>query len=86
MPKGDAMFGPKLAELKRCIERFTGRDGAHRTAIGPLSLSRASVPSQPVQTVHEPALGIVAQGSKRVILADEIYRFTNRTMSPRYPP
>ena len=69
------MLGPKLAELKRCIERFTGRDGVHRPAIAPLSLSRASAPSQPVQTIHEPALGIVAQGSKRVMLADEIYRY-----------
>jgi AraC-like DNA-binding protein len=69
------MLGPKLAELKHCIERFTGRDGLHPTAIAPLSLSRASGPSQPVQTIHEPALGIVAQGSKRVMLADEIYRY-----------
>jgi AraC-like DNA-binding protein len=69
------MLGSNLAELRRCIERFTGRDGVHRTAIAPLSLSRASAPSRPVQTIHEPALGIVAQGSKRVMLADEIYRY-----------
>ena len=69
------MLGSKLAELRRGIERFTGGDGVHRTAIAPLSLSRASTPSQPVQTIHEPALGIVAQGSKRVMLADEIYRY-----------
>src|SRR5262249_56035841 len=41
----------------------------------PLSLSRASAPSQPVQTIHEPALGILAQGSTRVMLADEVYRY-----------
>ena len=69
------MLGSKLTELKRCIERFTGRDGVHRTAIAPLSLSRASAPSQPVQTIHEPALGILAQGSTRVMLADEVYRY-----------
>jgi AraC-like DNA-binding protein len=69
------MLGSKLAELRRGIERFTERDGVHRTAIAPLSLSRASTPSQPVQTIHEPALGIVAQGSKRVMLADECYRY-----------
>ena len=69
------MLGSKLAELRRGIERFTGGDGVHRTAIAPLSLSRASTPSQPVQTIHEPALGIVAQSSKRVMLADEIYRY-----------
>jgi AraC-like DNA-binding protein len=69
------MHGPKLAELKRSIERFTERDGRHRTAIAPLSLYRASAPSEPVQGVHEPALAIVAQGCKRVMLADEIYHY-----------
>jgi AraC-like DNA-binding protein len=69
------MLGPKLGELKRCIERFTRRDGAHPTAIAPLSLFRASAPSEPVQAVYEPALAIVAQGSKRVMLAGEIYHY-----------
>jgi len=67
------VLGAKLRELKGCIERFTGRDGAHPTAIAPLSLFRASAPSEPVQAVYEPALVIVAQGCKRVSLADEIY-------------
>jgi hypothetical protein len=69
------MLGSKLAELSRGIERFTGRDGVHRTAIARLPLSRASTLSQPVQTIHEPVLGIAAQGCKRVIMADEVYRY-----------
>ena len=69
------MLGPKLGELKRCLERFIERDGAHTTAIAPLSLFRASAPSEPVQAVYEPALVIIAQGCKRVTLADEIYHF-----------
>ena len=73
--RGDAVLGAKLGELKGCIERFTGRDGGHPTAIAPLSLFRASAPSEPVQAVYEPALVIVAQGCKRVSLADEIYHF-----------
>ena len=67
------MLGPNLAELKRCIERFTGRDGVHPTAIAPLSLLHASAPSEPVQGVYEPSLCIVAQGNKRVMLGDEVY-------------
>jgi AraC-like DNA-binding protein len=67
------MLGSNLAELKRFIERFTGRDGVHPTAIAPLSLLRLSAPSEPVQGVYEPSLCIVAQGSKRVMLGDEIY-------------
>jgi AraC-like DNA-binding protein len=69
------MLGLNLAELKRCIERFAGRDGVHPTGIAPLSLFRASAPSEPAQGVYEPALCIVAQGSKRVMLADEVYRY-----------
>jgi AraC-like DNA-binding protein len=64
-----------LGELKRGIERFTWRDGAHPTAIAPLSLFRASAPFEPVEAVYEPALAIVAQGCKRVMLADETYQY-----------
>jgi AraC-like DNA-binding protein len=67
------MLGPQLAELKRCIERFTEHDGIHPTAIAPLSLLHASAASEPVQGVYEPSLCIVAQGSKRVMLGDEVY-------------
>jgi AraC-like DNA-binding protein len=71
--RSKAVLGVKLGELKGCIERYTGRDGASPTAIAPLSLFRASAPSDPVQAVYEPALVIVAQGCKRLSLADEIY-------------
>ena len=77
------MLGSKLAELRRGIERFTERDGVHRTAIAPLSLARASTSSRPEQTIHEPVLGIVAQGSKRVMLADEIYRYDAARLADR---
>jgi AraC-like DNA-binding protein len=69
------MVGPKLAELKQCIERFTARDGVHPTAIAPLTLFRTSAPSEPVQGVYEPAVAIIAQGGKRVMLADEIHHY-----------
>ena len=67
------MPGSNLAELKRHIERFTGRDGVHPTAIAPLSLLHLSATSERAQGVYEPSLCIVAQGSKRVMLGDEIY-------------
>ncbi|HEV3258129.1 MAG TPA: AraC family transcriptional regulator [Gemmataceae bacterium] len=69
------MLAARLGELKRGIERFTRRDGAHPTAIAPLSLFRASAPFEPVEAVYEPALAIVAQGCKRVMLADEVYHY-----------
>jgi AraC-like DNA-binding protein len=69
------MLGPKLTELARCVERLTGRDGVRPTAITPLSLYRVSAPTEPAQAVYEPALCVVAQGRKRVMLADETYHY-----------
>jgi AraC-like DNA-binding protein len=62
-------------ELAALIERYTGGDGTHSTAFAPLVLFRASAPSEPVHSTYEPALCIVAQGSKQVLLADELYRY-----------
>ncbi|MBI4749060.1 MAG: AraC family transcriptional regulator [Acidobacteria bacterium] len=68
-------FQEKRLELAALIERFTSQDGAHQTAITPLCLFRASSPSEPVHAVYEPALCLVAQGAKEVLLADELYRY-----------
>ena len=62
-------------ELARLIGRFAHDDGIHLTAIPSLALIRASQVSEPIHTVHEPALCIVAQGSKLVILGQESYTY-----------
>jgi hypothetical protein len=38
-------------------------------------LSRASGPSEPVQSVYSPSFCFVAQGSKRVLLNEEVFRY-----------
>jgi AraC-like DNA-binding protein len=63
----------KLDELAALIERFTPEDGLHRTAIPRLLLARASQPGEMSCGVTEPAMGIIAQGAKRVMLQNEIY-------------
>jgi AraC-like DNA-binding protein len=60
-------------ELASLIERYTGRDGVHPTAVPSLFLYRSSTPSDPLCNVQEPAFGVIAQGSKRVTLGDEVY-------------
>jgi AraC-like DNA-binding protein len=67
------MLEESLDELATLIERNTGRDGAHATAIAPLFLCRASAPTEPRAVVCEPALCVVARGRKRLMLADEDY-------------
>jgi AraC-like DNA-binding protein len=61
------------AELAALIERFTGSDGAHSTVVPRLMLARASQSQNPAHTVYEPAFCVLAQGSKRVLLGDEVY-------------
>ncbi|PTL76984.1 AraC family transcriptional regulator [Vitiosangium sp. GDMCC 1.1324] len=71
-PQKDPMH---MAELAAVIERFAPRDGVHPTAVERMSLIRASHPNEPLHAVHQPALCIIAQGSKRVMLGEEVYRY-----------
>jgi AraC-like DNA-binding protein len=61
------------AELAAMIDRITVTDGGHETAIPRLMLARASRVQHPVHAIYEPAFCVLAQGSKRVLLSDEVY-------------
>ncbi|MCP3807838.1 AraC family transcriptional regulator [Paenibacillus sp. Lou8.1] len=65
----------KQAELARLIERFSHQDGVLTTAIPSLHFVRSSNTTVPIHQVHEPALCIVAQGRKVVMLAEESYHY-----------
>ncbi|AUO07791.1 AraC family transcriptional regulator [Paenibacillus jamilae] len=65
----------KQAELPSLIEQFTSHDGVHATDIPSLYFVRSSNTTVPIYQVHEPALCIVAQGRKVVILAEESYYY-----------
>ncbi|KKD55107.1 MULTISPECIES: AraC family transcriptional regulator [Paenibacillus] len=65
----------KQAELTSLIEQFTSHDGVHATDIPSLHFVRSSTTTVPIYQVHEPALCIVAQGKKVVILAEESYYY-----------
>ncbi|WP_245902248.1 AraC family transcriptional regulator [Gracilibacillus dipsosauri] len=62
-------------ELAELMERFVINDGTHETAIPGLHLVRASQVSEPIYSVYEPSLCVVAQGSKVVILGEESYKY-----------
>ncbi|WP_054708587.1 AraC family transcriptional regulator [Bacillus sp. JCM 19041] len=62
-------------ELARVIERFTKKDGTYQTVIPALRFIRASHTSEPVHSVYEPSLCIVAQGSKLVMLGNEDFQY-----------
>lgn len=62
-------------ELAQVIQRFTKNDGTHNTAIPTLRFIRESRVSEPVHTVYEPSLCVVAQGSKVVLLGQKSYQY-----------
>src|SRR5215211_5262592 len=71
---GVDMATDELTKLAGAVERHTGLDGVHETAVPALRLSRFSAPSDLVALVYEPCLCLVAQGAKEVLLEEETYR------------
>jgi AraC-like DNA-binding protein len=61
------------AELVRFLDRRTGSDGMHETAVPELKLYRFSRPTDPLHVLYEPAVFVVVQGRKHVTLGDETY-------------
>ena len=56
------------------LERFTGEvEGTIETAVPGLSLHRIVNPGGPKPGIQTPALGLIAQGSKRVMVGDDVY-------------
>lgn len=66
---------------KACIDELVERlnqscdfDGAKQIVEG-LHFYRYSSPTQPVHGVYSPAICVVAQGAKEVMLGDEVFRY-----------
>jgi AraC-like DNA-binding protein len=62
-----------LNDLAALVGQYTDQDGIAATAIPRVSLIRTSRPSAPIHALQEPALCIVAQGRKQVILGDQVH-------------
>lgn len=62
----------RIQELAELIERQTGTDGAFQTAIQSVSLHRASDVTQPHIDIFQPAVCLVAQGRKKMMLGETI--------------
>ncbi|HXB20097.1 MAG TPA: AraC family transcriptional regulator [Candidatus Solibacter sp.] len=66
---------PQQVELAALVERFTGLDGIHPTAVSSLFLTRFSKPNERLAGILRPALCIAAQGSKQIMLAEDIFPY-----------
>lgn len=64
-----------INELIKLIEKNTAADGTSDTPISGLRFVRTTQVSEPVYSVYEPSLCIVAQGSKLVMLGEESYQY-----------
>ena len=61
-------------ELVERMARALPEDGFLEAFPG-LFLGRSSRPTEPVLSVHQPAFCFVAQGGKRVLLGEELFRY-----------
>lgn len=64
-----------LTRLAPLLARWTPEDGVHPTPIERLSFIRASRPNAPVHALHQPAFCLIAQGSKQLMLGEEVYDY-----------
>jgi AraC-like DNA-binding protein len=64
-----------LTRLASMLARWTPQDGVHPTSIERLSFIRASRPNAPVHALHQPAFCLIAQGSKQLMLGEEVYDY-----------
>lgn len=63
-------------ELVTLIERFSGaRGGSIETAIEGFYLHRICQPSGPRHAVQRPIFGVIARGSKRVFVGEDVYEY-----------
>lgn len=61
----------ELDELGKSIARWAEKGELQTTAVPGLSLFRRNEPTEPSSAIYEPSVCVVAQGAKRVILADD---------------
>ena len=61
-------------ELIERIDRTVSEDGAKEVFRG-FFLARSSRPSESLNTVYQPAFCLVAQGRKRTLLGEEVFRY-----------
>lgn len=64
------------SNLAKLIERFSSEDGHYKTAIPSLFFTRRSNISEPQHGIYDTSLCIIAQGTKKVSLAQSCYIYS----------
>ncbi|HWY26027.1 MAG TPA: AraC family transcriptional regulator [Nevskia sp.] len=75
-PPPDPALAPGQVELVALLNRLTREAvGSVDTAVEGLRLHRVEQLGQPKPAVSKPALGLIAQGSKRLLVGGEVYEY-----------
>lgn len=64
-----------LPGLVTNIARWARYEGVHATPVPRLHLIRSDQPTHAIQVVHAPAICIIVQGAKRVLLGRQVYAY-----------
>lgn len=62
-------------DLAGLIAQFAPVDGMHETALPRVVLLRMSRPTEPLPDLHKPAVCIVVQGAKQVMVGQEVFTY-----------
>jgi AraC-like DNA-binding protein len=62
--------------LARAIGTLAQTDGDYTTTVPALTLHRRSAPTQPLHCIYTLGLGAIAQGSKQVLLGDQVIGYS----------
>lgn len=74
MDDAEPPFEPPRRELVSRLARLTGTlEGAMDTAVPGLFLHRITCPGGPHHVLQQPIFGVIAQGSKRLLVGDQVY-------------
>jgi AraC-like DNA-binding protein len=65
-----------LRELAALTVKYSNGDGMHPTAIGGVHCIHLSEPHLQLPTVYQPCVCVIVQGTKQVLLEEEIYRYS----------
>jgi AraC-like DNA-binding protein len=63
-----------LPELRRLIARHAG-EGVTQTPLDGVTVMASATTTQPLGSVSQPALAVVAQGAKRTVLGDSVFAY-----------
>jgi AraC-like DNA-binding protein len=62
-------------ELAALVDKYSNGDGIHASAIGGVHCIKLSMPHTQLPSVYEPCVCVIVQGTKQVLLEEEIYRY-----------